>query len=330
MLAPVFHGYSQAIAASLSRRGHDVVLHHYDALTSAYSKARHKILYEFPERVGATTGYERLRQRSTSSAVDLLASRSIDVLLVIKGDVLLPEFWDTARQRVGLTHLWLYDEIRRMRHSAEVFAAVDCITTYSRLDQQRLMSGGREASYIPNAFDGHLADSQIRPMGQFLFVGARYPNREVLLAGLASRGLPVTAVGRDWSHHPIDRLRTWSWHRPKLRNMRDLSREVAYGFMGGALGNLNSHFDQDGFTMRTFEIPGMGGLQLIDRADVDEFFDPDTEVLIYQDIDHLADLCRRAERDRLWARRIGERARSRTLAQHTFDHRVRDLESLWG
>lgn len=40
--------------------------------------------------------------------------------------------------------------------------------------------------------------------------------------------------------------------------------------LAGAAAALNIHGDQDGFTMRTFEACGVGGLQLIDRADVTE------------------------------------------------------------
>lgn len=81
--------------------------------------------------------------------------------------------------------------------------------------------------------------------------------------------------------------------------------------------------------MRTFEACGAGALQLIDRPDVAEFYDPDEEIVVYGSPDELVDLAWRAVRDRGWARSIGARARARTLAEHTFDHRVRVLEKLW-
>lgn len=329
LIAPGFHGYSQAIAAALASRGHVVDIWQYDSLVGLGAKVRHKLAHELRDRAGGTRGFEGLRRRLTQEGLDRVRRSSPDVLLVIKGDVFLPEFWEEAALHVGIRHLWLYDEVRRMRHAPGTFSIVDRLSTYSRLDHERLTASGLECSYVPNAFDATLADAPQEPVDAFLFVGARYPKRAQLLTDLAARGIPVLAVGRDWSHHPFDRLRTWQWARPQIPSRRDMSRREAYGLMTGAIGNLNSHFDQDGFTMRTFEIPGMGGLQLIDRADVSEFYEPDDEVLVYDSVDELTELCQRAMRDRAWAASIGARARRRTLAEHTFAHRVPLLEQQW-
>ena len=142
-------------------------------------------------------------------------------------------------------------------------------------------------------------------------------------------GTPVRAYGRDWSSHPVDRLRTWRFHSPRVPAGRDVARGTAYGITGGAVAALNSHTDQDGFTMRTYEIPGSGGLQMIDRPDVDQIYDPGTEVLVFSSDDELVELSRKAFADRGWAARIAERGQRRTLASHTFDHRVPILESAW-
>jgi spore maturation protein CgeB len=107
---------------------------------------------------------------------------------------------------------------------------------------------------------------------------------------------------------------------------RGVDRPTAYGLTAGAVAALNSHTDQDGFTMRTFELPGTGSLQLIDRPDVETLYEPDREVLVFADVDELAALCERARADRGWARGIAERGQARTLAEHTFDHRVPLLE----
>jgi spore maturation protein CgeB len=329
LIAPLFHGYSRAIGQALESRGHDVQLWHYDELRSPSEKLRHKLVHELPDLVRGEGGFVRLQEQTTQRAVEIVRNARPDVALVIKGDVLLPDFWQAASSSAGLTHLWLYDEVRRMRHSPTTFRMVDRLTTYSRLDRDRLVAEGLEVSYVANAFDDTLADVAPIPTPSFLFVGARYKNRERMMVELDRRGLPVLAVGRGWSHHPFDRARTWSWRRPDLPFLRDTPRADAYALMAGAAGNLNSHFDQDGFTMRTFEIPGMGGLQLIDRADVSEFYEPDDEVLVYDSVDELTELCQRAMRDRAWAASIGARARRRTLAEHTFAHRVPLLEEQW-
>ena len=49
------------------------------------------------------------------------------------------------------------------------------------------------------------------------------------------------------------------WTRARLPDVpsaRGVDRAQAYGLTAGAVASLNSHTDQDGFTMRTFELPG--------------------------------------------------------------------------
>ena len=328
LVGPVFHGYTASIADALRRRGHEVALHHYDAPGAFSDRARAKLLTDLPQRLGLPGETDRVRRQRTESARATLRSTRPDLVLAIKADVLDVAFWDEARRGGALTHLWLYDELRRMRLADEVLGAVEVITSYSALDTAALVDRGLPATHVANGFDAHLP---VVPHASrdVLFVGARYPNREALLLDLRRRGLPVVAVGRDWSHHPYDRLRGWDPRRPDVPARRDVTRAASYGLMAGAAANLNVHHDQDGFTMRTFEIPGTGGLQLVDRPDVDLFYEPGEEVAVFSSSDEAAELARRALADPAWARRVGDAGRRRTLAHHTLDHRVTELEALW-
>ena len=67
----------------------------------------------------------------------------------------------------------------------------------------------------------------------------------------------------------------------------------------------------------------------LDATDVDEFYDPDREVAVFSEIEELVDLCRRARADRIWRDAIADAGQRRTLAQHTFVHRARELAALW-
>jgi spore maturation protein CgeB len=139
----------------------------------------------------------------------------------------------------------------------------------------------------------------------------------------------VRAYGRDWSRHPVDRLRSWNWRRPAVPAERDIDRLAAYEVMAESAATLNLHADQDGFTMRTFEACGVGAVQLIDRTDLDGLYDDGTELASWRSVGELVELCRRARVDRVWTDGLRERGRARTLAEHTFDHRVAVLEELW-
>ncbi|MGD9532117.1 MAG: glycosyltransferase [Pseudonocardia sp.] len=326
LVTPAFHGYWRSIAGALRRRGHDVRTHVYDALDTPRAKLRGKIRYELADRVRPGRGTARQGADLTRLAVAAVREHRPGVVVVIKGDALGPALWEALTGTP--TVLWLYDELRRTRHQVADLRRADRVVTYSRLDHAALSGQGLDVTYLPNAFDQTVAFTPLQRR-ELVFVGARYPDREEALVRLHRAGVPVRAYGRDWSHHWVDRLRTWQLTRPDVPAERDVDRATGYGVVAGAAAAVNLHTDQDGFTMRTFEVPGCGGLQLIDRPDVAEFYDPGTEVVVFDGLDELVDLGRRAIREPEWAERIGRRGRQRTLAEHTFDHRAQVLETLW-
>lgn len=329
LVCPAFHGYGDSIANALRRAGHEVQLHAYDLNATLGAKIRTKVLYELPGKLGSEAGAARRHARMTASAVAAVVGTRSDVIITVKADVLGPGYWNAVDTSKARQLLWLYDELARMNFDDETLLSRPSIVSYSPLDVATLTHRGLRVAHVLDAFD-HTIPFTPTPSDEIVFVGARYPERTRTLEALHERGIAVRAYGRDWSHHPLDRLRTWQAHRPDIPSGRDVDRAEAYGITAGARGAINSHSDQDGFTMRTYELPGTGSLQLIDRPDVQSLYEPDREVLVFNDFDDLADKCQRARADRSWAQSIAEAGRVRTLAHHTFDHRVPLLEDAWG
>ena len=330
VVTPAFHGYGDSIGNALRRRGHEVDVHPYDAHVTAWQKARQKLTVELPGQLGLDRWATSAR-RATDDTLRRLDAARPDVVLVIRGDLLEDRFWDRLeRDRLPVV-LWLYDEIRRMRYDADTFRRPTAVTSYSPLDVARLTEGGVPAHLLPNAFDRDSADVRARPRrDEISFVGARYPDRERALVGLQAAGVPVRAYGRDWSRHPVDRLRTWGWHRPALPAERDVDRDTAYAVMAASAATVNMHTDQDGFSMRTFEACGAGAVQLVDRPDLAGLYDDGVEVATWSSLEQLVELSERSRVDRAWADGLRAAGRKRTLAEHTFDHRVAVVEELWG
>ena len=326
LLSPVFHGYWRGIEQALAARGHEVHALAYDAHRPV-RRATAKVAHDLPERLGRPD--HRRRALYSARAREAVLATDPDVVVVVKGDAFDERFRDLLERRRQRRVLWLYDELRRTGHDEASLAAAGPIASYSPADVASLRARGLTAEHVPLGFDTH-ADVEAAPVREeVVFVGARYPAREALLAHLDGRGVPVRAYGRDWSGHPVDRLRTWRLATPAVPAGRDVTRARAYGVMAGSRATLNIHGDQDGFTMRTFEACGVGALQLLDRADVARHYDPDTEVAVFTDRDEAADLALRAMRDTAWADRLRRAGRARTLAEHTLAHRVADLEALW-
>lgn len=328
LITPTFHGYFKSIVRALEGIGYDVTAHCYDAFIKFPDKIRNKALFELPGRLGLD-GTQRAEQWATARALKALEGSRPHKLVVIKGDSLGSEFWAEV-ERLRLPRiLWLYDDLARHRYEDDFLRRIGPVVSYSRTESAALASRGVNATFLPNAFDPTLAAPPVKRTPEIVFVGSRYPNRVTLLEGLRDEGIPVRAYGRQWSRHAFDRLRTWEISRPDLPSERDIPLSQAYVVQAEAAAAINIHGLQAGLAMRTFEVPGMGGLQLIDRPDVAEFYEPGVEALVFASADELTQLASRALTDKPWAERLREAGRKRTLAEHTFDHRMPILEALW-
>ncbi|MCR8674290.1 glycosyltransferase [Micrococcus sp. HG099] len=328
LVSPAFHGYHRSIARAWAAQGFDVTVHCYDAYATVPMKLRNKALLELPQKAGVDRTAARVAW-DTERAVAALRAARPDRVLVIKGDSLGEAFWSEVVE-AGLPRLlWLYDDLSRHDYSPEFLRAIGPVLSYARSEAEQLAGEGVDAHYLPNGFDPDMALPSLPRRDELVFVGSRYPNRVELLTTLAEAGVPVRAYGRQWSHHPVDRLRTWEVTRPALPAERDIPLEEAYAVQAAAAGAINIHGLQAGHAMRTFEVPGMGGLQLVDRADVAEFYEPGEEVLVFEDPEHLVELGRRVVAEPSWGERIREAGRSRSHAEHTFAHRAALAQEWW-
>ena len=324
LVSPAFHGYWKAIQTSLEVHGYAVRTHIYDAPGTLSERIINKLAHELPERYRP----ESLAQQATTKAIAAFNEYRPDIVLVIKGDMLGAAWWETLRASGVRYATWLYDELRRMHYSEEDLHKLGALASYSPLDAEHLRSIGFDVVDMPNAYDSHCPVVPTRE-DSISFVGARYPNREEILKYLVDAGLPVRAYGRAWSRHPWDIARTKMFADSGVPAERDIDRSVAYGVMASSPATLNIHSNQDGFTMRTFEAPGVGALQIIDRPDVDRYYEPGKEVLVYESLDELVEISQRIFHDPKWAAEIRRAGHERTMAEHTFDQRVKILEQLW-
>lgn len=328
LVSPSFHTYWRSIQDGLERRGHQVTTVRYDAYDTVPDKLRLKATVELPERLHLPGERRRAeRRRLTDRVLAALAEVRPDRVLVIKGDALDDRFWDATTDLPRI--LWLYDDLHRHDYTTAFLREVGPVVDYARSETAMLREQGVDARFVPNAFDPHRAAPTGRRTGEIVFIGSGYENRRATLAHLAGRGLPVHAWGRDFSRHPMDRARTFSWSRPQYPTSREVPLERAYQIHAEGAAAVAIHGLQEGHAMRTFEIPGMGGLQLVDREDVAQFYEAGSEVAVWHDPDELTELCRRALDDHAWAEALRARGRARTLAEHTFDHRLEEVDALW-
>jgi spore maturation protein CgeB len=92
---------------------------------------------------------------------------------------------------------------------------------------------------------------------------------------------------------------------------------------------LNSHIDmagQDAGNMRLFEATGVGAFLLTDfKNNLDTLFEPDREVAVWRSIDDCLDAIDRDLGDDKRRLAIAQAGQARTMAQHTYRHRVAEI-----
>ncbi len=114
----------------------------------------------------------------------------------------------------------------------------------------------------------------------------------------------------------------WHW-RPELNYYEELPR-----FYPACDINFNCTSKQmkGAVNQRVFDIPATGSFVLTDwREQIENLFEPDSEVVCYRRPDEAPDLLRHYLRHPGARRAVATAARRRILAQHTYEHRLRTL-----
>ena len=233
VIAPAFHHYGDAIASAFTEIGYESRSFAYDGLPDVRAKIANKLMIELPDRLGSDEGERRRIRRATDRTIDVLRSTRPDRVVVVRGDALDSRFWSELADTGPPTVVWLYDELERMTLDLDHLRSVAAVATYSPEDASALRASGFRASTVPLAFDTS-ARFTPRRADEIVFVGAAYPTRVASLIALRDGGLAVRGYGRDWSHAPFDRLRTWKLDRPDLPWGREVDRASGYGIMAGA------------------------------------------------------------------------------------------------
>ena len=193
--------------------------------------------------------------------------------------------------------------------------ARECVPIYNALDPTTHHPVLREPRFDCDlAFLGNrLPDREARVEAFFLEAARRYPEGRFLLggSGWGDKALPsnVKSLGHVYTadHNALN-----CTPRAVLNISRDSMARV--GFSPAT---------------RVFEATGAGACLITDAWEgLELFLEPDTEVLVARDGAEVAELLRSLDSER--ARAMGQAARQRVLAEHTYAHRAVQVEQVLG
>lgn len=331
--------YYRGIVKELARRGHRVTFYEPDA----YDRQKHRDMKEDPDWAEVVV-YEATPQ-GVSRAVK--AGQGADVMIKASGVGVFDEWLEAAvlaaRRADALAIFWDVDApatLDRMQGNAndafrplvpqyhavltygggdpvvrayEAFGAKLCVPIYNAVDPDTHHAVPPEPRFQADlAFLGNrLPDREARVEEFFLKAAALAPDRRCILggSGWGDKQMPgnVDYVGHVYTadHNAFN---------TSPLAVLNISREsmARYGFSPAT---------------RVFEAAGAAACLITDYWEgLEQFLDPDREVLVARSGEEVAEHVRALTPER--AQAIGRAAQRRVLSEHTYAHRAAQVESL--
>ncbi|MES2125602.1 MAG: glycosyltransferase [Gemmatimonadota bacterium] len=249
-----------------------------------------------------------------------------DLVLVIGGEPLDEALVDRLRARSRARWInWLPDDLRTVSSAALRARPYDQIyaigTDVAAEIHERL---GRTVDVLSLAADPSVY-RPIRTKDQYranvVFAGAATQRRERLLSELVEFGLAIWGPG--WRKTAL---------RDYCRGEAPSTDEYIKAYAGASVGINIHHVAVEGdpreasCNQRLFELASMGVAQVVDdRGDLPRVFHEDREVFVFRDAGDLRRAVRELLENPAEAERLGAAARARSLQDHTYMHRMRQL-----
>jgi spore maturation protein CgeB len=331
--------YYRGIVRALAERGHRVTFYEPDA----YQRQQHRDIDDPPwarvvvyqaqceddvlRTVEQARGADLVVKASGVGVHDELLERAV---LDLQGPGTLVAYWDVdAPATLDRMESDPADALRPL------VPRYDMVLTYGGgepVRQAYLRFGAKECTPIYNALDPHThfpvaADPRFE--GELGFLGNRLPDREARVEEFflkAAQLLPQQRMllgGSGWGDKPMPANVNYLGHVYTADHnafnctplaVLNVSREsmARYGFSPAT---------------RVFEAAGAGACLITDAWEgVDFFFEPGRELLVARNGEEVAEHMRAL--DAATARRIGQGAYARVLAEHTYAHRAAQLDAL--
>jgi len=326
--------YYRGIVRALHERGHRITFYEPDA----YERQAHRDLDD--------PGWaEVVVYRPEEWEAALEGARGADVLVKASGVGVNDAELEAAAPGLGasVTVFWDVDApatLTRLENNEDdpfhrALTAYDIVLTYGGGDpvvERYRAVGARDCVPVYNALDPsthYPVEADARLEADLSFLGNRLPDREARVDEFFLRAAELAPErsfllgGAGWEERALPSNVRLIGHVPTAEHN---------AFNASPLSVLNVSRESmaaNGWSpaTRVFEAAGAGACLITDAwQGIELFLEPDEEVLVAEDGEHVAAHVRGLSLDR--ARRIGARARRRILAEHTYDRRAELVEAV--
>lgn len=302
----------------------------YDRYIKAYKTS---VFHKVVNKISASFLYRSVNRE----LLEFLRGRHYDAILVFKGMELFPETLVKIKKHGSVLANFNGDHPFVFFFSGSGNSNVkngipfyDVHFSYAKSLVEKLKKDYNKAAFrIPFGFNSNLVSKMTtrdeRFAGNFVFVGAYDQQRANYLDGLQH---PLLTIYGD------ERWKTRNLHRPFLQNAyqnKSLYGEDYMHALQSSQGVINilreQNLMEDSHNMRTFEVPGFGGLLITQRTGEQmEFFEEDKEAVYFDSMEEL-----RSKLDHLAANpalieKIKQAGYQRSISSdYSYDHRSRQL-----
>lgn len=338
---PQFHEIGNMIVNAFLKVGCEVNVSEWPSLKGTILTRTKALFYE-------KINFSKLTQ---SYMVDVLLEKTIkeynkkllqeiveihpDVLLVLKGDIILPETLSKIRDNSNvILILWCYDSALRFNNVLNGGNYYHIFYSYEPTDIKELEKHNIQAEFLPMAYDPnfYFKLENERQSIDISFVGMLngYPERKDILENIAlkNKKIDLDIWGIAWTPYNPFLQYEYKVKRRKLGKLihnYNIPPEEVNKIYNSSRICLNIHHSQskEGINPRTFEILGSGGFQLVDyKKKIDELFNIGQEIICYKNEKELFNNIEYYLENEDERRKIAQRGFEVVTAKHTYEHRV--------
>jgi hypothetical protein len=320
----LFHGYEQDIKEGLEQGGHQVDMvfnnihgpYHIQDIKTIPNWLKYGLL---PYKLRIDYFTNRSVDRYNRKVQDLIRKNKYDLLLVIGAKTIFPE---TIKMFPGRKVFWFMDALPRYQFVMPKIPLFDDLFVFEPTDISYIKQHlNLDATFLTLAFNPKKYFKKQLPLQyDFSFVGSYYPKREQFLNSLLQVSGNICIYG--------------DFHRAKNKEVRNKMKRItvphsfANDLYNSSRININIHHQQskEGLAIRTFEIIGAGGFQVVERQKAAvEMFEEYKNIVFYDSAEDLIDKCKYYLIHENARNNIAQAAGEEAIRNHTWKRRVEQL-----
>jgi spore maturation protein CgeB len=319
----------------LKNEGTDITT--FDIATPYYETLDRSVINKVINKLSPAIFYKPVNK----ALVQFVQGKKYDVILVFKGLTLFPQTIKLLKEHARLLCCYnpdhpykFFSEGSGNANIADSISLYDMYFTYAVQVTNDLRKLYKVNAYtIPFGYDdtapvhAGVTDSDIK--SKWLFIGAFDNERAAFLHQLGEENLAIYGDAKWNSRNPFNRFIKAAYKGRAIYDEEYKSTVAA----GAGVFNLlrQQNIEERSHNMRTFEVPGYGGLLISNRTEEQSaFYEEDREAVFFDSIDELKDKLHylQAHPNQIEKMKAAALVRSQR-SNYSYQHRSREMYRIW-